>query len=143
MQQDRSGADPRRPAGPNPRAVHALERLVDSLVASGTASAAVALVAGGRSLEWSRAAGWARGGPPAGQPAEAATWFDYGSLTKPFVATLALALDRAGELPLGTRLGEVLTGADRRLAALPPADLLRPRPRPPGRTPPSLPSPSF
>ncbi|HXO26949.1 MAG TPA: serine hydrolase domain-containing protein, partial [Thermoanaerobaculia bacterium] len=58
---------------------------------------------------------------------EAATWFDYGSLTKPFVATLALALDRTGELPLGTRIGEVLGGTDRRLAALPLADLLRHR----------------
>ena len=105
----------------------ALERLVDSLVDSGSASAAVALVGGGRRLQWSRAAGWARGGPPAGRPAGAATWFDYGSLTKPFVATLALALDRTGELPLGTRVGEVFGGADRRLASLPLADLLRHR----------------
>jgi CubicO group peptidase (beta-lactamase class C family) len=105
----------------------ALERLVDSLVDSGSASAAVALVGGGRRLRWSRAAGWARGGPPAGRPAGAATWFDYGSLTKPFVATLALALDRTGELPLGARVGEVFGGADRRLAALALADLLRHR----------------
>jgi CubicO group peptidase (beta-lactamase class C family) len=108
-------------------AVSALDRLVDSLVDSGSASAAVALVGGGRRLLWSRAAGWARGGPPAGRPAGAATWYDYGSLTKPFVATLALALDRAGELPLGTRIGDVFGGADRRLVALPLADLLRHR----------------
>jgi CubicO group peptidase (beta-lactamase class C family) len=105
----------------------ALERLVDSLVDSGTASAVVALVGGRQRLEWSRTAGWARGKPPTGRPAGAATWFDYGSLTKPFVATLALALGRAGELPLGTRIGEVFGGADRRLAALPLADLLRHR----------------
>ncbi len=115
------------PAGSDPRAMSALERLVDSLVDSGSASAAVAVVGGGRRLQWNRAAGWARGGPPAGRPAGAATWFDYGSLTKPFVATLALALDRTGELPLGTRIGDVLGGADRRLAALPLAELLRHR----------------
>lgn len=116
-------------------ALVALERLVDSLVEAGAASAAMALVGDGRSIEWSRAAGWARGGPSSGRPAEAATWFDYGSLTKPFVATLALELDRTGELPLGTRLGEALAGADRRLAALPLADLLRHRAGLPGWTP--------
>lgn len=122
-----SDAEARPPAGSDPKAMRALERLVDSLVESGTASAAVALVGDGRRLVWIRAAGWARDGPSAGRPAGAATWFDYGSLTKAFVATLALALDRAGELPLGTRIGEVLGGADRRLAALPLADLLRHR----------------
>lgn len=116
------------PAGSDPKAMSALDRLVDSLVDSGSASAVVALIGGGRRLEWNRAAGWARGGPPTGRRAEAATWFDYGSLTKPFVATLALTLDRTGELPLGTRIGEVLGGAaDRRLSALPLADLLRHR----------------
>ncbi|HYL05252.1 MAG TPA: serine hydrolase domain-containing protein [Thermoanaerobaculia bacterium] len=111
---------------PSPLTV--LERLIDQLVDSRTASAAVALVADRRQVRWSRAAGWARGGPEAGRPAAMATaetWFDYGSLTKPFVATAALALDRTGELPLGTRLGEVLAGADGRLARLQLGDLLR------------------
>jgi CubicO group peptidase (beta-lactamase class C family) len=106
----------------------ALERLIDSLVESGAASAAVALAGGPRRIEWTRAAGWARGGPAAGrQPAAAGTWFDFGSLTKPFVAALALALDSSGELPLGTRLGEVLAGAAPQLAARPLADMLRHR----------------
>jgi CubicO group peptidase (beta-lactamase class C family) len=105
----------------------AVERLLDALVASGTVSAAVALVGGPRRIEWCRAVGWARGKPPSGQPAEAATWFDFGSLTKPFVATLALALDRSRELPLATRVGEVLAGACPALAARPLADLLRHR----------------
>jgi len=68
-QEDASAAERPLPAGRHPRAVSALERLVDSLVDSGSASAAVALVGGRRRLEWSRAAGWARGGPPAGRPA--------------------------------------------------------------------------
>jgi serine-type D-Ala-D-Ala carboxypeptidase len=126
--QSRSDREAWAPAGSDPKAMTALARLVDSLVDSGTVSAVVALVGDGRRLEWSRTAGWARGGPPTGRRAEAATWFDYGSLTKPFVATLALALDRTGEMPLGTRTGDVLGGAaDRRLAALPLADLLRHR----------------
>jgi CubicO group peptidase (beta-lactamase class C family) len=105
----------------------AVVRLLDALVASGTVSAAVALVGGPRRIEWCRAVGWARGRPPSGQPAEAGTWFDFGSLTKPFVATLALALDRGRELPLATRVGEVLAGAHPALAARPLADLLRHR----------------
>jgi CubicO group peptidase (beta-lactamase class C family) len=119
---------------PTSKALERVERLVDALVASGTASAAVALVGGPREIAWQREAGWARGGPaagaapgPAAVPATAATWFDFGSLTKPFVATLALTLDRAGELPLATRVGEVFGGADRRLARRPLADLLRHR----------------
>lgn len=116
---------PGSPAGRIPSPVTALERLVDELIDSGAASAAVALTGDARRIEWSRAAGWARGGPPSGMPAAAGTWFDYGSLTKPFVATAALALDRTGDLPLGTRLGDVLGGADRRLAALPLGEMLR------------------
>lgn len=91
-----------------PPALAALERLIDSLVESGTASAVVALTGGSRQIDWWRAAGWARGGPPAGRAAELATWFDYGSLTKPFLATLALVLDRTGELPLATPLAAAL-----------------------------------
>ena len=39
--------------------------------------------------------------------------FDLASLTKPFSATLALALDNSGELPLTTRVGEVWPRAGR------------------------------
>jgi CubicO group peptidase (beta-lactamase class C family) len=108
-----------------PPAGTALERLVDSLVESGTASAVVALAGGARQIDWCRAAGWARGAAPEGRPAEAATWFDYGSLTKPFVATLGLLLNGSGELPLATPLGAVLGGAHPRLAAVRLGDLLR------------------
>lgn len=113
----------------------ALERLVDALIDSGTASAAVALVGGPRGVEWSRAAGWARGAPPDGRAAEVGTWFDFASLTKPFVATLALALDRSRELPLAIPLGEVLAGAHPRLALVPLGDLLRHRAGLPAWTP--------
>ncbi len=108
-----------------PQNLRRLHRLLDALIASGTASAAVALVGAPRRIELCLAAGWARGGPPAGQAAAAETWFDYGSLTKPFVATLALVLDRSGELRLATRIGEVLTGAAPSLAAMPLGELLR------------------
>jgi CubicO group peptidase (beta-lactamase class C family) len=97
------------------RRAAALDRLLSDLVGSGTASAAVGLVGrvgpdGGASLEWEGAAGWARPGLAAG----VGTLFDLGSLTKPFVATLALLLDATGELPLaepsGALLGQLAAG---------------------------------
>jgi len=59
---------------------------------------------GAESVEWEGAAGEVRPGVPAG----AATLFDLGSLGKPFVATLALVLDAAGELPLAAPIGALL-----------------------------------
>lgn len=61
------------------------------------------------------------GAPPAGNR------FDLASLTKPFVATLALTLERSRELPLATRLGDLFPQADRRLARLALESLLRHR----------------
>jgi CubicO group peptidase (beta-lactamase class C family) len=58
-------------------------------------------------------------------PADPATRFDYASLTKPFAATLALALDAAGELPLALPIGEIWPEAHPQLAPRPLADLLR------------------
>ncbi len=45
--------------------------------------------------------------PRAGESVDPGTRFDIASLTKPFTATLALALDQTGELPLATRLGDL------------------------------------
>jgi CubicO group peptidase (beta-lactamase class C family) len=86
-------------------------------------SAAVALVATGESIEVEEAAGLAR----ESEPATVATRFDYASLTKPFMATLALTLDAAGVLPLATRIGDVWARAHPRLAPRPLSDLLRHR----------------
>jgi serine-type D-Ala-D-Ala carboxypeptidase len=104
-------------------AERAVQRLVVSLVETGAASAVVALTGGPNQIEWSHAAGWAR----PGRPAELATWFDYGSLTKPFAATLALLLDRSGELPLATRVGAVVSGLASPMASRQLSDLLRHR----------------
>jgi CubicO group peptidase (beta-lactamase class C family) len=60
--------------------------------------------------------GWRGGGEGRLQPLAASRRFDLASLTKPFVATLALVLDASGELPLGTRLGEVFAGVHPGLA---------------------------
>jgi CubicO group peptidase (beta-lactamase class C family) len=93
----------------------ALDRLLADLVGSGAASSAVGLVGrverdGAESVEWEGAAGEASPGVSAGS----GTLFDLGSLGKPFVATLALVLDAAGELPLaapiGVPLGELTGG---------------------------------
>jgi serine-type D-Ala-D-Ala carboxypeptidase len=55
------------------------------------------------------------------------TRFDFASLTKPFVATLALVLDADGRLPLDLPIGEVFPRAAPKLARLRLADLLRHR----------------
>ncbi len=56
-----------------------------------------------------------------------ASRFDFASLTKPFVATLALVLEGAGELPLSLKLGDLWEGARRELARKTLEDLLRQR----------------
>ena len=53
--------------------------------------------------------------------------FDLASLTKPFVATLALVLEGSGELPLATRLGDLFPAASHPLARLDLESLLRHR----------------
>jgi len=53
--------------------------------------------------------------------------FDAASLTKPFVATLALRLDASGALGLATPIGELLPGARAALARRPVEALLRHR----------------
>jgi len=97
-----------------------LHPFLAELLASGAVSAVTALVGTADRIEASGAAGVAR----RDRAADLDTCFDLGSLTKPFVATLALALDAAGELPLALPVGEVWPRADPRLARLPLADLL-------------------
>jgi len=107
-----------------PRRIHRIRQFLDEMVASGMASAAVALVGSPERIAWVGTAGEAR----PGVPATPETRFDYASITKPFVATLALALDAAGTLPLAAPVGEVWPEmADRRLARRPLSDLLRHR----------------
>jgi serine-type D-Ala-D-Ala carboxypeptidase len=96
---------------------------LDTLISSGTADAAVALVGTAEEVLWEGVAGEAR----PGIPAQIATRFDYASLTKPFVATLALLLDEDGTLPLGSRIGEVLPEAHPTLGRRPLSDLFRHR----------------
>jgi CubicO group peptidase (beta-lactamase class C family) len=93
---------------------------LDELVSGGVMSAAVALVGTLDEIEIEEAAGLARDGVHA----TVATRFDYASLTKPFMATLALVLDAAGALPLATRIGDLWPRAHPRLAPRPLSDLL-------------------
>jgi len=92
-------------------------RLLDDLLRSGVATAAVTAVGTADRLLSEEAGG----------EATVASRFDYASLTKPFVATLALVLDAAGVLPLSTQVGEIWPAADPRLGRKPLADLLRHR----------------
>lgn len=99
------------------------QSFLDTLIASGAATAAVGLVGTPESVEWEGVAGQAREEVPAG----VGTRFDYASLTKPFVATLALVLDARGILPLSARIGDVWCEAHPSLARRPLSDLLRHR----------------
>jgi CubicO group peptidase (beta-lactamase class C family) len=101
-----------------------LDRLIDGLVSAAAVSAVVGWCGGAAGGEWWRAAGQVHAG---GSLPEAASCFDFGSLTKPFMATLAIVLDRAGELPLAMRVGETGEGVDPRLARRTLGDLLRHR----------------
>jgi CubicO group peptidase (beta-lactamase class C family) len=92
---------------------------LQELIDGGVVSAAVALVATREEIEIEEAAGEA--------PAGIATRFDWASVTKPVVATLALVLDAEGSLPLAAPIGDIWPEAHARLARRPLADLLRNR----------------
>lgn len=101
-------------------------RLVAELVEAGVASAAVGLVGTPEAVLWSEAVGEAR----RGVAATPETRFDFASLTKPFIATLALvleALDGDTTLPLRARIREIWPEADPRLGRRTFEDLLRHR----------------
>ncbi|MFY9821761.1 MAG: serine hydrolase domain-containing protein [Thermoanaerobaculia bacterium] len=94
-----------------------VEKLLGEMVAAGIVSSAAGLVGTDAEILWEGAIG----------EANPATRFDYASLTKPFVATLALTLDAGGVLPLATRIGDLWPQAHRKLARRPLSDLLRHR----------------
>jgi CubicO group peptidase (beta-lactamase class C family) len=96
---------------------------LDEAVGSGVVAAAVALRGTAAEIDWEGAAGWAR----EGTAASLSTRFDFASLTKPFVASLALVLDAEGTLPLALPIGEAWPEAHRELARRPLSDLLRHR----------------
>ena len=83
-----------------------LRGFLRELVAEGVMSGVVGWAGSDRRTLWRDAAGEARSGSQR-RPARVSTRFDYASLTKPFAATLALVLDRSGELPLSVRVGEI------------------------------------
>ena len=93
-----------------------VETLLAEMVAAGVASAAVGLVATADEVVWEGVVA-----------ADVSTRFDHASLTKPFMATLALTLDASDVLPLGTQIGDVWTKAHQALARRSLSDLLRHR----------------
>jgi CubicO group peptidase (beta-lactamase class C family) len=99
----------------------------------GLVSAVEALIADAGGVRWRGAAGFRVGGEPLA-PGSGAR-FDGASLTKPWMATLALALDRRGTLPLDARIGDLAPGAANALAGRTLEDLLRHRAGLPAWTP--------
>jgi CubicO group peptidase (beta-lactamase class C family) len=94
----------------------AMKDFLDYLIATGTATAVAAVVGTADGILWEGEACATR-----------ETRFDYASLTKPITATLALALDAEGTLPLSTRIGELWSEAHPGLAKRTMSDLLRHR----------------
>lgn len=95
----------------------AIQELLDEMVEAGEVSAAVAVIAGPERVLARATAGDAR----------LTSWFDLGSLTKIFTATLALSLDRQGALPLDLPLRKIFPEAPPPLADEPVGNLLRHR----------------
>ncbi len=102
-----------------------LDGFLARAVASGTWSSVVGLVGSASRVLWTGAAGLEQARPRL--EASPATVFDLGSITKPFMATLALYLEASGLLPLKTRVREIWPEADARFDAIALHDLLRHR----------------
>ncbi len=98
-------------------------RWLEGLVASGTVTAAAAMVARPSGVVWNGAAGEAR----PGLPATIETRFDLASLSKLFAATLALVLDASRDLRLRTRIGDIYSEVDADFERRSLEDLLRHR----------------
>jgi CubicO group peptidase (beta-lactamase class C family) len=99
-----------------------LQSLVSELVASGAATAVSALIGNADRPQIAARAGWRDEGRSASVGRN--DRFDLASLSKPWTATLALALARRKLLPLDTTIGEVWTEAPPELARHELADLL-------------------
>lgn len=111
------------PAG----ALEQLDAMVVQACVGGTFTAVSARVASRSAVVWSATAPAGPGGGRRAAAIKPSTCFDLASLTKPYVATLALALDRRGALPLALPIGETFPGAAPRLARRTLEDLLRHR----------------
>jgi CubicO group peptidase (beta-lactamase class C family) len=99
-----------------------LESFLDRWVAEGEVTAAFGAIATPSRMIWSGAAAAAGSGVPS-----ASSLFDAASLTKPWIATLALALDASGELALDTPVEAVWPRCAEALARRTLLDLLRHR----------------
>lgn len=87
----------------------ALRNFLDELVERGEVSGFAAAIADSQRIEWRHHGGYATRRPRLA--ATARTRWDLASLTKPVMATLALALDSARLLPLRSRVGDVFPRA--------------------------------
>ncbi|HUP24736.1 MAG TPA: serine hydrolase domain-containing protein [Thermoanaerobaculia bacterium] len=103
-----------------------LQRFLEDDVVEGAAFTAAVVAVSRTGLRMATAvAGWRD--PEQRLSAQQSDLFDLASLTKPWVATLGVALDGDGVLPLETPLGEIWSQAPSHLAARTCEDLLRHR----------------
>lgn len=103
-----------------------LQGFLDGLASLGGATSALeAIVADGGQTLFRHAAGFRVGGEPLA--AASGARFDVASLTKPWMATLAMLLDRDSTLPLATPIGDLAGGACAAAARTTLEELLRHR----------------
>ncbi|MCH7665104.1 MAG: beta-lactamase family protein [Acidobacteria bacterium] len=91
-----------------------LKRYLEDLLASGTVTAAAAVIGDGRSIACEGACGAKR--RAGGGRVTTSSLFDLASLTKPVIATVAQALDAEGVLPLRRSVSRALAGHETRVA---------------------------
>ncbi len=91
-----------------------LKRYLEDLLASGTVTAAAAVIGDGRSIACEGACGAKR--RAGGGRVTTSSLFDLASLTKPVIATVAQALDAEGVLPLRRSVSRALAGHEIRVA---------------------------
>jgi len=105
--------------------VDGLQTLVDELVSSGDVTAASALIGDAERVRGRARSGWRD--RDSGLRIRRWDRFDYASLTKPWIATLALGLHHRSILALETEIGSLWGEAPERLAHRSLEDLLRHR----------------
>lgn len=96
-----------------------LEAFLKDWLESGEVTSVVAVVASGERTRWQGCA------DAFGRGVDDTTLFDIASLTKPFMATLALHLDVTGRLPLETPIGKIWNRCASALAQTTLSELLR------------------
>jgi CubicO group peptidase (beta-lactamase class C family) len=106
-----------------PSEITSVADLLDQLVSKNLVTAATAVIASADAILDERAVSQLQ--PEQGTSVASELRFDFASLTKPWTATVAVALDETRTLPLDTTVGSIWSSAAESLKRVSMADLLR------------------